>query len=43
MEKEIKMIENELKEIDKFESNDEENDVQSFSNICGSFFTIICC
>ena len=43
MEKEIRMLEDELREIDKFEANEDENDPTTFSNVCGSFFSIICC
>ena len=43
MEKEIKMIEDEIREIDKFEKSDVESDIITFSYDCSSYLTIICC
>ncbi len=43
MEKEIKMLEDEIREIDKFEKNDEDLETVTFSHICGANLTIFCC
>lgn len=43
MEKEMKIIEEELKEIRQFEQGAEVADVLSFSESCGGYLTIICC
>ncbi len=43
MEKEIKLIEKEMEEINKFDSSASLEDVVSFSTYCGGFLTVICC
>lgn len=40
---EIQMIEEELKEINKFEEVSKSEDVLTFSESCGGYLTIICC
>ncbi len=43
MEKEFKVIEEELKEICKFDNENRSDEVLSFSESCGGFITLICC
>ncbi len=43
MKQEMKMIEEELKEINKFEDLEQQEDVLTFSESCGGFLTVICC
>lgn len=43
MEKEIKMLEEELREINRFENNLEDAEIISFSESCGGMWTLICC
>lgn len=43
MEKEIKLIEKEMQEINKFEELVEYEDILTFSESCGGTLTLICC
>lgn len=43
MEKEIKLLEEEIREINKFDEIQMEMDIQSLSRTCSPIFTIICC
>ncbi len=43
MEKEIRMIEEEIKELNKFENIDGSEQIISFSESCGAHLTLICC
>lgn len=43
MEKEIKLLEKELVELNKFEETFSDADVVTFSQTCSPFLTVICC
>ena len=43
MEKEVKILEEEFQEINKFDANLQEEEAVTFSSYCGGHLTIICC
>lgn len=43
MEKEIRLIEEEVKELNRYEVESRYEDVLTFSESCGGHLTLICC
>lgn len=43
MQKEFDMIEKEIQEINCFDNCFDQEDVVSFSELCGAYLTILCC